>query len=370
MLLSRQSNIHAFTVIRNCVRSMASDATVLVEERGRAGIVTLNRTKALNALNTEMVRNIYAALLQFERDKSLVIIKGAGGKAFCAGGDVRSLVEKDLSYGEDFFRSEYTLNHLIGTYTIPYIAIIDGITLGGGVGISVHGKYRIATEKTVFAMPETAIGLFPDVGGSYFLPRLDGKLGNFFGLTGFRLKGKDVLKGGIATHYCESSKLPSLENELVGASGFAEVEATLSKYSIQDDSEFVLAKNMNQINKCFGSSTVEEIVANLEKDGSEWAQKTKEALSKASPTALKVTLKAISFGSKLSLADSLRMEFRLGNNHLRDSDFHEGVRALLIDKTNQPKWKPPTLEEVTDSRVSSFFEQVSGVEDLDLYERF
>lgn len=220
--------------------------------------------------------NIYAPLLQFEKDKSLVIVKGAGGKAFCAGGDVRSLVESDPSYGEAFFRAEYTLNHLIGTYTIPYVAFIDGITMGGGVGISVHGKYRVATEKTMFAMPETAIGLFPDVGGSHFLPRLQGKLGVYLGLTGVRLKGLDVLKSGIATHYCDSSKLSSLENDLVGSSGFADVEATLAKYSIKDDSEFVFAKNLQQINHCFGATTVEEIIANLENDGSEWARKTIE----------------------------------------------------------------------------------------------
>lgn len=220
--------------------------------------------------------NIYAPLLQFEKDKSLVIVKGAGGKAFCAGGDVRSLVESPPSAGEEFFRCEYTLNHLIGTYTIPYIAFIDGITMGGGVGISVHGKYRVATEKTMFAMPETAIGLFPDVGGSHFLPRLEGKLGYYLGLTGVRLKGKDVLKSGIATHYCESSALPSLENELVESSGYADVEATLAKYSIKDDSEFVLSKNLKQINHCFDASTAEEIIAKLENDGSEWALKTKE----------------------------------------------------------------------------------------------
>lgn len=345
---------------------MASEASVLVEERGNAGIITLNRPKALNALNTEMVRNAYAPLLQFEKDKSLVIMKGTGGKAFCAGGDVVSLVQSDPSYGEEFFRAEYTLNHLIGTYTIPYIAFIDGIVMGGGVGVSVHGKYRVATEKTMFAMPETAIGLFPDVGGSHFLPRLDGKLGIYLGLTGFRLKGKDVLKSGIATHYCESSKLASLESDLVASNGFADVEATLAKYSVKDDSEFVLAKNLAQINRCFDASTVEEIIENLEKDGSEWARKTKEGLLKMSPTSLKVTLKQLSLGAKSTFADCFKMEFRLGSNHVRDSDFAEGVRALLIDKDNQPKWKPPTLAEVTNDRVDSFFKAVPGVEDMDL----
>ncbi|KAG4074273.1 hypothetical protein HA402_008682 [Bradysia odoriphaga] len=366
MLLSRPTTIQVFSRIRNCVRNMATEASVLVEERGNAGIITLNRPKALNALNTEMIRNAYAPLLQFEKEKSLVIVKGTGGKAFCAGGDVVSLVKSDPSHGQAFFQAEYTLNHLIGTYTIPYIALIDGIVMGGGVGVSVHGKYRVATEKTMFAMPETAIGLFPDVGGSHFLPRLDGKLGIYLGLTGFRLKGKDVLKSGIATHYCESSKLASLENDLVASNNFADVDAALAKYCIKDDSEFVLAKNLAEINRCFDASTVEGIIANLEKDGSEWALKTKETLSKMSPTSLKVTLKQLSLGAKLTLAECLQMEFRLGNHHVRDSDFAEGVRALLIDKDNQPKWKPPTLAEVTNDRVDSFFKPVSGVEDLDL----
>lgn len=219
--------------------------------------------------------NIYASLLQFEKDKSVVIVRGTGGKAFCAGGDVRSLVESPPNHGEIFFRAEYTLNHLIGTYTIPYVALIDGITMGGGVGISVHGKYRVATEKTMFAMPETAIGLFPDVGGSHFLPRLNGKLGMYLGLTGIRLKGKDVLAAGIATHYCESSQVQSLENDLTGAGGFADVEATLARYCIKNDSEFVLAKNLQQINRCFDAATVEEIIEKLDSDGSDWAQKTK-----------------------------------------------------------------------------------------------
>lgn len=191
-MLARLVKSSMHTILRNNVRSVSSAVSdsVLVSETDTAGVITLNRPKALNAINYEMVQKISEPLQRWQDTKSLVIIKGAGGKSFCAGGDVRSLVEsKDIAAGKKFFRAEYSLNHLIGTYKVPYVALLDGIVMGGGVGLSVHGKYRIATEKSLFAMPETKIGLFPDVGGSYFLPRLEGKLGLYLGLTGYKLKG-------------------------------------------------------------------------------------------------------------------------------------------------------------------------------------
>lgn len=190
-MLSRLVKSSVHTITKSNVRAMASAAdTVLVNEVDSVGVITLNRPKALNAINLEMVQKIHEPLQRWQNSKSLVIIKGEGGKAFCAGGDVRTLVESgNVPETKRFFKSEYTLNHLIGTYKVPYVAIIDGIVMGGGVGLSVHGKYRVATERTMFAMPETAIGLFPDVGGSHFLPKLEGKLGLYLGLTGFRLKG-------------------------------------------------------------------------------------------------------------------------------------------------------------------------------------
>lgn len=194
MFVARTIKLPFQTMITNNVRLLSTGTSssdlVLAQEFGDKGVLTWNRPKSLNALNLEMVQQAYEVLLKWQDTKSLVIVKGAGEKAFCAGGDVKGLVEsRDVDAGKKFFKNEYTLDHLIGTYKIPYIALIDGITMGGGVGVSVHGKYRIATERTLFAMPETAIGLFPDVGGSYFLPRLQGKLGTYLGLTGFRLKG-------------------------------------------------------------------------------------------------------------------------------------------------------------------------------------
>lgn len=253
-----------------------STSLVLSEEINDKGVLTLNRPKALNAVNSEMVEMVHAQLSQWQKTKSLILIKGAGEKSFCAGGDVRSIVEAgDPSVGRNFFRTEYITNHMIGTLKIPYVALIDGITMGGGVGMSVHGKYRVATEKTLFAMPETAIGLFPDVGGSYFLPRLAGKVGLYLALTGARLKGKDVLNVGIATHYCDSAKIPEVEKAILELKNAHDIGNVLDKLCpVDNTSEFSLAKHLNQINKCFAAPTIEGILAHLEQDKSEWAQKT------------------------------------------------------------------------------------------------
>ncbi|CAK9795927.1 3-hydroxyisobutyryl-CoA hydrolase, mitochondrial [Anthophora plagiata] len=345
---------------------------VLFKDIGNKGIIILNRTKALNALNLSMVEKIYPVLKKWESSKKLVIIEGAGEKAFCAGGDVKSLVtalrESDNKIiSETFFRNEYTLNYLIGTYKIPYVAMINGITMGGGVGLSVHGKYRVATEKTLFAMPETAIGLFPDVGGTYFLPRLKGKLGLYLGLTGNRLKGVDVLLAGIATHFIPSEKLSDLKEELL-TTELPDPKEILNKYQPKPlNQEFSLAPYMNEIDKCFSASCVEEIIDRLKENNSEWAEKTVQMLLKASPTSLKVTMCAIQKGSTLNLPDCLKMEFRLACAALnKTSDFCEGVRALLIDKDQKPKWNPTCLEEVTDTYVNQQFMKLPEEKELQL----
>ncbi|XP_037815643.1 3-hydroxyisobutyryl-CoA hydrolase, mitochondrial isoform X1 [Lucilia sericata] len=359
-LLANNSPVSA-----QAIRKMS--ASVLATESSDKGMIILNRPKALNAINLDMVRKIYKHLKKCETTKSLMIIKGTGEKAFCAGGDVRAVVESGPSEeSKSFFREEYTTNALIGNYTIPYIALIDGITMGGGVGLSVHGKYRVATERTLFAMPETAIGLFPDVGGSYFLPRLQGKLGLYLGLTGVRLKGEDVFKAGIATHYCESSKIADLETALLNCPDADEVPEILNKFNNPSPKPFALEPHLDQINKCFAGESVEEIIENLKRDGSEWATKTKEVLLKMSPTSLKVTFRQLELGAKLSLPQCLNMEYRIVVRHLENSDFKEGVRALLIDKDQKPQWNPKTLEAVTEERVQSFFAKLPDTEELKL----
>ncbi|KAL6263723.1 hypothetical protein P5V15_003809 [Pogonomyrmex californicus] len=336
------------------------DDEILIKDIDDNGVIVLNRPKVLNTINLSMVEKIYSILKQWESSKKLVIVEGAGDKAFCAGGDVKSLVlalndPKGNIQGEEFFRREYTLNHLIGTYKKPYIAIINGITMGGGVGLSIHGKYRIATEKTLFAMPETAIGLFPDVGATYFLSRMKGKLGIYLGLTGHRLKGVDVLLAGIATHFVPSEKLADLKRDLLTLRE-VDIELILNKYQPKLNHEFSLAPHMSQIENCFSAPSVEKIIERLKKDNSDWARKNMEILLKVSPASLKITKKAIDEGSGKSLAECLKVEYRLACSALsKEDDFFEGVRALLIDKDQKPVWKSTSLTDVTDEYINKRF---------------
>ncbi|CAH1996370.1 unnamed protein product [Acanthoscelides obtectus] len=236
--------------------------------------------------------------------------------------------------------------------------------MGGGVGLSVHGKYRVATEKTLFAMPETQIGLFPDVGGSYFLPKLPGRLGAFLALTGHRLKGSDVLKVGVATHLCDSQQLPELEETLMNCSNENDVKSVLDKFNKKDVPEFSLQSVVEKINHCFAPDSMEEIIARLEKDGSTWAEEILKTLNKMSPTSLKVTLRQLELGKNMSLNDCLIMEYRLASNCLDHKDFYEGVRALLIDKDQNPKWDPPSLKDVSEDLVKEHFTEVSEEQQL------
>uniref|UniRef100_A0A4W4HD64 3-hydroxyisobutyryl-CoA hydrolase n=1 Tax=Electrophorus electricus TaxID=8005 RepID=A0A4W4HD64_ELEEL len=321
--------------------SSKASSEVLLERVGNAGVITLNRPKALNALNLNMIRHIYPQLKKWEEDSEtdIVIIKGVGGKAFCAGGDIRAVTDAGKAGGplaQDFFREEYILNNTIGTYKKPYVALIDGITMGGGVGLSVHGQFRVATEKTVFAMPETAIGLFPDVGGGFFLPRLRGKMGLFLALTGFRLKGRDVQRVGVATH-------------------FVQLDKVLFDRALQTGHFYIYICGIY----------VERILENLQKDGSAFAQKQAEILSKMSPTSLKLTFRQLQLGASLNLQEVLMMEYRLSQACMRGHDFYEGVRAVLIDKDQSPKWKPSNLAEVTEQYMDESFSSL-GDKDLKL----
>ncbi|XP_045415529.1 3-hydroxyisobutyryl-CoA hydrolase, mitochondrial isoform X1 [Lemur catta] len=346
---------------------------VLLERKGCAGVITLNRPKFLNALSLNMIRQIYPQLKRWEQDPEtfLIIIKGAGGKAFCAGGDVRAISEakKAKQMSQDFFREEYMLNNAVDSCQKPYVALIHGITMGGGVGLSVHGQFRVASEKSLFAMPETAIGLFPDVGGGYFLPRLQGKLGYFLGLTGFRLKGRDVYRAGIATHFVDSEKFSMLEEDLLALKSPSEenimdvLETYHAESKIDKDKSFILEEHMDKINSCFSANTMEQIIENLRQDGSSFALEQLKVISKMSPTSLKITLRQLIEGSSKTLQEVLTMEYRLSQACMEGHDFHEGVRAVLIDKDQSPKWKPASLKEVTDEDVNNYFKSL-GSSDL------
>ncbi|NXI96621.1 HIBCH protein, partial [Psophia crepitans] len=350
-----------------------STAEVLLEKRGGAGIITLNRPKALNALNLSMIQQIYPQIKTWEQDPEtfLIIIKGTGGKAFCAGGDIKAITDAGKvgdRLAQDFFRGEYMLNNAVGTCKKPYVALIDGITMGGGVGLSVHGHFRVATEKTLFAMPETAIGLFPDVGGGYFLPRLSGKIGYYLGLTGFRLKGRDVLKAGIATHFVDSEKLPALEEDLIAlkSPSTENIADLLNSYHVKskvDQEKFVLDEHMEKINSLFSAKTMEEIVKKIKQDGSPFAMKQLETINKMSPTSLKITLRQLREGASMSLQDVLTMEYRLSQACMVSKQ--PSPLSLLIDKDQSPRWKPATLEEVSDEFVDDCFKPL-GNKDLKL----
>ncbi|XP_011829626.1 PREDICTED: 3-hydroxyisobutyryl-CoA hydrolase, mitochondrial isoform X1 [Cercocebus atys] len=364
------------TILHHLRMSKHTDAAedVLLEKKGCAGVITLNRPKLLNTLTFNMIRQIYSQLKKWEQDPEtfLIIIKGAGGKAFCAGGDVRVISEAEKAkqnMAPVFFRVEYMLNNAIGSCQKPYVALIHGITMGGGVGLSVHGQFRVATEKCVFAMPETAIGLFPDVGGGYFLPRLQGKLGYFLALTGFRLKGRDVYRAGIATHFVDSEKLAMLEEDLLALKSPSKenIASVLENYhtesKIDRDKSFMLEEHMDKINSCFSANTVEEIIENLKQDGSSFALEQLKVINKMSPTSLKITLRQLMEGSSKTLQEVLTMEYRLSQACMRGHDFHEGVRAVLIDKDQSPKWKPADLKEVTDEDLNNHFKSL-GSNDL------
>ncbi|XP_068101038.1 3-hydroxyisobutyryl-CoA hydrolase, mitochondrial isoform X2 [Hyperolius riggenbachi] len=349
----------------NMSSQYSSDAEVFLTRTGCAGVITLNRPKSLNALNLNM-------LWQEDMDTFLVIIKGSGNKAFCAGGDIvaiRNAGKGGDRLAQEFFKEEYLLNNAVGNCKKPYVAFIDGITMGGGVGLSVHGHFRVASEKTLFAMPETAIGLFPDVGGGYFLPRLPGKIGLFLALTGFRLKGRDVQYAGIATHFVESEKIPSLEKDLIAMKrpSKEDIADLLNCYQNKDTpgeaKPFILAEHLDKINSLFTANSVEDIFGKLKKDGSPFAQQQLEVLSKMSPTSLKMTFRQLKLGSTLTLQDVLIMEYRLSQACMRGHDFYEGVRAVLIDKDQNPKWKPRRLEDVTNEYLDSCFASL-GSNDL------
>jgi len=340
---------------------------VIFESRGRIGVVTLNRPQALNALTLAMVVDIDRRLTAWADDPDIaaVVIRSAGGRAFCAGGDIRALYEaarRGDAYTHDFYREEYRLNHRIKTYPKPHIALIDGIVMGGGVGLSVHGSHRVASERSVFAMPETGIGFFPDVGGTWFLPRCPGQLGTYLGLTGARLGAADMLYGSIATHHCPSDRFESLLDDLERSSVVTEV---LDRRATEAG-EPSLAQHRAVIDRCFAADTGEEILRRLDREPGDWAKETAAVLRRKSPTSLKIVLRQLRLGAELpDFAAAMRLEYRLSQRCVGSHDFLEGVRAAVVDKDQAPRWEPATLAEVDDNTVAGFFAPLEEP-DLDL----
>ena len=335
---------------------MSDDVLISVEQG--VGRIRLNRPKAIHALTTQMCETMSAALLQWRHDPAveLVIIDHAEGRGFCAGGDVVMLARsgnEDASDARHFFFAEYRLNHLLFTYSKPTIAIMDGITMGGGVGISQPCEFRIATENTRLAMPETGIGLFPDVGGGWYLSRLNGRVGQFMALTGARLDGAECHYLNLATHYVEQDGIEELVDRILKAPGRAQGALGASANSVP---EAKIESNLPQITRLFASDRLEDVLAALEAEDSDWAQSELATLRTKSPLSCKVSLRLLADGAhRASFADEMTAEYALAGRVVRTHDFREGVRALLIDKTGDPQWEPAAPEDVTDEMLDVLF---------------
>ena len=331
---------------------------VLTRIEGEVGRVTLNRPQALHALTTAMCRAMTQALLAWRDDPrvKLVLLDHSGERGFCAGGDIRMLAESGAADGKaarEFFFVEYRLNHLLFEYPKPVVAVMDGITMGGGVGLSMPARYRIATERTTFAMPETGIGLFPDVGGGWFLPRMPGHIGTWLALTGARIKAADCELAGIATDYVESGRIEDLKAAIIAAPDA--VEGLLVEYEA-DAGRPPLARHQDEIDRLFAPDSLEAIIAGLKAAETEWAAEQLKVMATKSPQTMKVALRQLRLGGKMeSFAQNMTMEYRIGARVVQRHDFIEGVRAVIVDKDNAPRWNPPTPEGVSETLLDGIF---------------
>jgi enoyl-CoA hydratase len=356
-------------------RPAAAAEGIRFAREGALGVVTLDRQSALNALTREMVQALSLQLVAWRSDPEIaaVLVKAAPGRAFCAGGDIRSVYEagRDGRTAEAlaFFRDEYRLNWRIFRFPKPYVALLDGIVMGGGVGISVHGSHRVVTEDTLFAMPETGIGFFPDVGGSYFLPRCSGELGTYLGLTGERLHAADCLYAGIATRQVPADSLSALEDtlsSLPAGAGSADVDVILDRFAAAPAEVAAppLAAARAMIDRCFAGESVPAIAARLRAEG-EVGARILGVLATKSPLSLHVTLAQLRRGAALTFEEAMRFELRLAARFMASEEFFEGVRALLVDKDKRPRWRHADLDSVPAAEVEELFRSPEGLDELE-----
>ena len=326
---------------------------MLARRQGRIGRLTLNRPKALNALDLSMVRQLSAALVAWRDEPGVhaVVIEGAGGRAFCAGGDIRAIrahaVAGEFADIEAFFAEEYALNRTIADYPKPYVALVDGICMGGGIGVSVHGTIRVVTEAATFAMPETAIGLFPDIGATYLLPRLRGAFGMYLALVGARATGVDAAWVGLGTHVTTRERLAAMADAVAedGVAVLAEMAEPVPPGSF--------AAIAGAVGRCFGADSVAEIVRRLDAEGTEWSRDTLATLRGMSPSSLLWTFAIVRAGGHRSLAECLQAELSLTRHAVRHPDFAEGVRAMVVDKDRKPRWSPARIEDVDPASIAA-----------------
>lgn len=330
---------------------------LIVRKVGKAGHVTLNRPKALNALTHQMCLDLEVAMIDWAADDTvgLLLIDAMGEKAFCAGGDIVGIYNAgkkgQIENALKFWRDEYRLNYAISTYAKPYVAIMDGIVMGGGVGVSAHGSHRVVTERTMFAMPECAIGLIPDVGGTYLLGKMPGACGEYAGLTGARLTGADCIYAGLADYFVPSEKLGDLKTALLDTGDVA----VLQEFAIAPDGS-ALEENRASLDAVFALGTIGEILQSVQDDPSDFAKTALRGLSRGAPLLLKTTLAAIRAArDDGSLLGALRNEYRIVSTALQDGELVEGIRAAVIDKDRSPKWKYPTLESVPQDMIERLY---------------
>ena len=339
----------------------AAEPEITFERRGAVGIATLVRTKALNALTLPMVTALHRQLRAWADDPAVtcVAVRGSGGRAFCAGGDIRRIHALGqagrLAEVMEFWREEYLLDAFVKTFPKPYVALIEGIVMGGGVGISLHGDVRVAAESYSFAMPETGIGFFPDIGATYALPRLPGRTGAYLALTGSRIGAGDALQVGLATHAVRAA---DFEAVLDGFARGGDIAATLADFAAAPPDSGPLVAERKTIDACFCADTVTAILERLDaaaRDGSDFAARTAATIRSRSPTSLTIALAQMRRGPSLSFAQAMRAEFRLCARVMRGRDFYEGVRAVIVDKDNRPAWQPATLEAVDAAAIEAAF---------------
>lgn len=348
-----------------------SQDELLTSVEGGLGVMTLNRPKAVNALSYNMIGLIDEALTEFEHndDVHAVLVRGSGDRGLCAGGDVVSIhdnaIKNDLEAAVPFFREEYTLDNRIHNYPKPYIAIMNGLVLGGGVGISAPGSHRVATDSTKLGMPEVGIGFSPDVGGAFFLANAPNNVGSYMALTATHVSGADAVYAGMADVRVPDAQIDTLVQRLAGITGPEEVDEILAEFD--EHGESVLEHESVWIAEAFGADTVEEILTGVEvvaAQDNEVAQKALKALRRHSPTGLKVTLEAIRRAKDLTFAQVLVQDLRTTMHAMEGVDLAEGIRAQIIDKDRNPQWDPAQLIDVTDSAVQAFFGPVDGIDDL------
>ena len=343
------------------------DSSIIAERKGSVALITLNRPQALNALTHEMILDISARLTAWESDPSVkaIFFLGAGDRAFCAGGDIKHAYRQGLAYKEtarpennptQYFFDEYNLNRQLYHYKKPLFAFMDGVTMGGGFGIAGPCDYRVATEKTVFAMPEVGIGFFPDIGGAYYLQQAPHHIGAYLCLTGSSINGSEMLYAGVATHFITSAKLDKTIEILIDAiQNDQSVENALNNNDFACDDVLALKDHKEIIRDHFASNDVGQIVSELLSSGDDWARTVGEVMRSRSPLSLEITMKHLQIAKKQSFDDVIARDFVLAQNFLREQDFYEGVRAAVIDKDRAPKWQHQSLAAVSDKEVDSYF---------------